>query len=123
MTEKLYDKDSFIKEFDARVISCKESDGGFEVVLDCTAFFPEGGGQPADNGTLNGQSVLDVQIKENEIVHIVSKAFEVGEAVKGIIDFDRRFDFMQQHSGEHIVSGIVHEMLGYENVGFHLSDE
>lgn len=123
MTEKLYDKDSFIKEFDARVISCKESDGGFEVVLDCTAFFPEGGGQPADNGTLNGQIVLDVQIKENEIVHIVSKAFEVGEAVKGIIDFDRRFDFMQQHSGEHIVSGIVHEMLGYENVGFHLSDE
>ncbi|MBE6728373.1 MAG: alanyl-tRNA editing protein [Ruminococcaceae bacterium] len=123
MTEKLYDKDSFIQQFFATVISCEQTDDGFDVVLDRTAFFPEGGGQPSDIGTINDYQVFDVQIKDEIIVHKVKNAVNVGETVNCVLDFERRFDFMQQHSGEHIVSGIVHSMLGYENVGFHLSEE
>lgn len=123
MTERLYDKDSFIKEFTATVLdSCEKADGYF-TVLDKTAFFPEGGGQPSDVGFLDNARVYDVQINEGVIYHYTTKQFQKGQTVTGRIDFNRRFDFMQQHSAEHIVSGIAHCLYGCENVGFHLSED
>ncbi len=118
MTEKLYDIDSHIREFEATVIACE----GNAVVLDKTAFFPEGGGQTADTGVIDGVPVLDVQEKGGIIYHYLEKEIEVGKVVRGVLDWDKRFDKMQNHSGEHIVSGIVHSLYGYDNVGFHLSD-
>lgn len=123
MTEKLYDRDSFLKEFTATVLECEKCESGWSVLLDKTAFFPEAGGQKADSGTLGDARVLDVLIKYETVYHITDKPFNVGESVTGVIDFERRFDFMQQHSAEHIVSGIAHSLYGCENVGFHLSDD
>ena len=122
-TRKLYYEDVYQKEFTAEVLECRETDRGYEVVLDQTAFYPEGGGQPCDLGTLNGISVVDVQEKGSEIVHYTEKPLETGSKVTGKIDWARRFDLMQQHSGEHIVSGLVHEAYGYDNVGFHMSSD
>lgn len=123
MTVKIYDNDSHQKEFSAVVKSCEEQNGKYVVVLDKTAFFPEGGGQACDIGTLNGISVFDVQIKDGIIYHYTDEAIPVGQAVTGVIDWKRRFRNMQNHSGEHIVSGIVHSLYGYDNVGFHLGEK
>ena len=121
-TIKLYENDSYIKEFSATVISCDKTDGGFLVVLDKTAFFPEGGGQDADKGVINDIDVLDVQIKDDIIYHKLEKAFEIGSTVDCKIDWDTRFSRMQNHTGEHIVSGVIHRTFGYNNVGFHMND-
>ncbi len=123
MTEKLYDIDSHQIEFTATVEDSYESENGFITILDRTAFFPEGGGQLSDIGTINDANVSDVQINGDEIYHYTSRLFEKGETVTGVIDWNRRFDFMQQHSGEHIVSGVAHKLFGCENVGFHLSTD
>lgn len=119
-TEKLYDGDAFLEEFTARVLSCRPDKGGFGVVLDRTAFYPEGGGQPADHGTLNEIAVTDVHEKGGEIVHLCASPLEPGTLAAGRVDRDRRFDHMQQHSGEHILSGILCSLYGCDNVGFHL---
>lgn len=119
----LYDSDSHIRSFDARVIGCREADGRWAVELDCTAFCPEGGGQPSDIGRLNGAAVTDVQRTADGIFHYTDQPFSVGETVHGELDWDRRFRHLQNHTGEHIVSGIVHAMFGLENVGFHLGAE
>ena len=108
-TKKLYYEDVYMKEFTAKVLECRETDKGYEIVLDQTAFYPEGGGQPCDLGTLNEVSVMDVQEKDGEIVHYTEKPLETVSEVTGKIDWDRRCDLMQQHSGEHIVSGLGHE--------------
>ncbi|MBQ6847630.1 MAG: alanyl-tRNA editing protein [Clostridia bacterium] len=121
MTEKLYDSDSFLKEFTATVLESSQTADGYITILDKTAFFPEGGGQPSDIGFLNDAKVYDVQISNGLIYHYTTKQFQKGQTVTGRLDFDRRFDFMQQHSAEHIVSGIAHNLFGCENVGFHLS--
>lgn len=121
-TIKLYENDSYIKDFSASVVSCDKTDGGFLVVLDKTAFFPEGGGQDADKGEINGIEVLDVQIKNDIIYHKLEKAFEIGSTVDCKIDWDTRFSRMQNHTGEHIVSGVIHRTFGYNNVGFHMND-
>lgn len=123
MTIKLYDEDSYIKEFEATVLDSYPKADGFFTILDRTAFFPEGGGQPSDIGFLNDSKVYDVQINDGIIYHYTTKHFEKGERVTGVIDFSRRFDFMQQHSGEHVVSGIAHSLYGCENVGFHLGSD
>lgn len=125
MTEKLYYQDQKMQDFTAKVLVCEfdEKKGCFGVVLDRTAFFPEGGGQYADPGVLNGIAVQDVREKGDVITHFLKEALEVGSEVKGHVDFEVRFSRMQQHSGEHVVSGIVHKHFGYENVGFHLGDE
>lgn len=123
MTEKLYYKDAYLKTFTAKVLSCTQTKKGYEVILDKTAFYPEGGGQPCDLGTIDDTRVLDVQEKDEQIIHLTDKALEVNEEVSGIIDWDRRFDLMQQHSGEHIVSGFIHSKYGYNNVGFHMGSE
>ncbi len=122
-TEKLYDKDSYIKEFEAVVLTCKEHCGKWAVLLDKTAFFPEAGGQKSDRGYIDGAVVSDVQITEEGIYHIIDKPLCEGKTVKGSIDWSRRFDFMQQHSGEHIISGVANRLYGCENVGFHLNEE
>ena len=123
MSEKLYYSDPFLQEFTATVLSCEQDKAGWKVVLDRTAFYPEGGGQPADTGILGDAKVIDVREKEGVIVHTCDKALNVGETVTGRIDWARRFDHMQQHSGEHIVSGIICARYGCDNVGFHLGKD
>lgn len=122
MTEKLFYQDSHMVEFDAEVVSCVPSGEKWEVVLDRTAFFPEGGGQSSDTGKINEIQVVDVQEKEGVICHTTDGKLEVGSRVHGVIDWGKRFDNMQQHTGEHIVSGLIHKTYGYDNVGFHLGD-
>ena len=120
MTRKLYYEDCHLSSFSALVTGCDRSEKGWEVTLDATAFYPEGGGQACDLGTLNGIAVTDVRERGEEIIHLCDAALEVGAAVEGIIDYERRFDLMQQHTGEHIVSGIIHRRYGYHNTGFHI---
>lgn len=123
MTEKLYDIDSHLKEFTATVIDSYQKADGYFTVLDRTAFFPEGGGQASDIGYINDAEVYDVQLKDGIIYHYTTKPFKKGETVSGKLNFERRFDYMQQHSAEHIVSGIAHKYYGCENVGFHLGED
>ena len=121
-TIKLYENDSYIKEFSATVLSCEEKDGAYFVVLNETAFFPEGGGQDADKGKIGDADVLDVQIKNDIIYHKVNKSFNEDEEVTCVLDWETRFSRMQNHTGEHIVSGVIHSLFGYNNVGFHMND-
>lgn len=120
--KELYDLDPYRREFDAKVISCRQAGNGYAVVLDQTAFYPEGGGQPADHGTLNEAYVSDVHEKEKQIIHTCDRPLKEGESVHGVIDWQRRFDHMQNHSGEHIVSGLIHRLYGHDNVGFHMGE-
>jgi alanyl-tRNA synthetase len=131
-TEKIYDADAYEVSFTAKVLSCEKSENEaykecYDVCLDRTAFFPEEGGQEPDRGTLGGRKILDVQIIKTDngevIVHTVDGALEVNSMVDGLIEWNHRFDQMQQHSGEHIFSGITHNLYGYDNVGFHLSTQ
>lgn len=123
MTEKLYDIDSHIKEFTARVVSCAERGGRFAAVLDRTAFFPEGGGQESDRGRAGSARVLDVQEEEGVIWHYLDAPLTEGETADCTLDWARRFRNMQNHSGEHIISGLVHKLFGLDNIGFHLGTE
>lgn len=123
MTKQLYETDAHLCEFEARVISCEPSKHGYDVVLDQTAFYPEGGGQPGDTGMLGGVRVTDTHASGGEIVHYCQAPLAVGTQVSGKIDSARRFEFMQLHSGEHIISGLVHTRFGYDNVGFHMGAE
>lgn len=123
VTEKLFYEDSHLKEFDAVVLSCLPDGERYRIVLDRTAFFPEGGGQYADRGYLDTAEVLDVREKEDIVYHITKEPLSEGVSVHGKINWEERFGKMQQHSGEHIVSGIVHERFGYNNVGFHLGSD
>ena len=122
-TEKLYYADPFLKEFTATVLDCQPGKHGYTVTLDRTAFYPEGGGQPADHGTLDGAAVTDVHEKNGVIFHNVDRAVEIGKTVSGFIDWARRFDHMQQHSGEHICSGLICGRYGCDNVGFHMGTD
>lgn len=127
MTEQLYYQDSYIKDFEAVVLSCIPNGNHFEAVLERTAFFPEGGGQCADTGVLHIENrkikVFDVQERNGEIIHFIDEEILPGQTVIGELEFQERFSKMQQHTGEHIISGIVHRRFGYENVGFHLGKE
>ena len=122
-TRKLYYEDCHLRRFSGEVLSCEQTDKGWEVILDATAFYPEGGGQVCDLGTLNGVRVLDVQEKWEQVVHLCENPLPVGETVEGEIDYRRRFLLMQQHSGEHILSGVIHRRYGYHNTGFHMGSE
>ena len=119
-TEKLYYQDPYLTTFTARVLTCEPAKTGFLVTLDRTAFYPEGGGQPADHGTLGAAAVTDVHEKDGVIFHTCDAPVETGAAVEGSIDWPRRFDHMQQHSGEHILSGLLCSLYDCDNVGFHL---
>lgn len=123
MTERLFYQDSWMREFCGKILECRSCEDGFQVRLDRTAFYPEGGGQPWDTGYLNQVRVNKVLEQEGDIWHFVEEALEPGTEVTGKIDWERRFDLMQQHSGEHIVSGLIHERYGYNNIGFHMGAE
>ena len=127
MTQKLYYQDSFLREFSASVLRCETAGDVWKVTLDRTAFYPEGGGQPADHGVLKTAAgeiaVTDVHEKDGEVIHTCAAPVETGAAVSGAVDWNRRFDHMQQHSGEHIISGILCRLYHCDNVGFHLGAE
>lgn len=118
--QKLFYEDSHLRTFTATVTSCTQVKKGWEITLDATAFYPEGGGQASDTGILGEAKVLSVREEGEEIFHLCDKPLEVGSTVTGEINWDRRFDLMQQHAGEHIVSGIIHKRYGWHNVGFHI---
>ena len=120
MTEKLYYIDSHLWEFDAVVTDCEETKTGWAVTLDRTAFFPEGGGQLADTGLIGEARVLDVHEKEGKILHSIDRPLPVGERFSCRVDWEQRYRRMQNHSGEHIVSGLVYREFGFDNVGFHM---
>ena len=122
-TRKLYYEDPHMCSFTATVLSCEQTEKGCEVVLDATAFYPEGGGQAADTGTLNGIRVKDTRERGADVVHLCEAVLEPGTVVEGLIDWELRFHRMQQHSGEHIVSGIINRRYGYHNVGFHMGSD
>lgn len=122
MTVKLYDTDAYLTEFTATVREVRETDGRYEVLLDQTAFFPEEGGQSADSGSIDDVRILDVRLRRDEIWHMTEAPLPVGRVVHGKIFFAERFDKMQQHTAEHILSGLFFSRLGYHNVGFHLGD-
>mgnify|MGYP004517763853 FL=1 len=122
-TTKLYYEDPFLQGFTAAVTSCEEGKGGYLVTLDRTAFYPEGGGQPYDTGVLGEAKVLEVHDKNGVITHLCNKPLAVGASVEGKIDWARRFDHMQQHSGEHICSGLICERFRCDNVGFHMGTD
>ena len=117
-TEKLYERDAYQTSFCAEVLACSEHAGALREALSATAVYPEGGGQPADRGALGGARVLDVHEEDGVVWHTVTAPLRVGETVQGDVDWARRFDHMQQHTGEHILSGIAHDLFGAENVGF-----
>ena len=124
MTIKLYDQDSHCRAFSARVLTCQAAgEGRWQVTLDQTAFFPEGGGQPADQGTLGGAAVLDVQEVGDAIVHTTDAPLSPGDTVQGELDWVLRFGRMQCHSGEHVISGLAHSLYGCTNVGFHMGED
>ena len=123
VTRKLYYEDCHLSRFQAMVTGCEKCEKGYEILLDATAFYPEGGGQACDLGSLGGASVLDVRERGEAVVHLCDAPLEIGTEVEGVIDYDRRFDLMQQHTGEHIVSGIIHRRYGFHNVGFHMGSE
>ena len=122
-TLKLYYEDSFMREFTARVVRCEAQNDRWAVVLDQTAFYPEGGGQACDTGMLGDARVSDVREKEDVIIHLCDRPLEAGCTVTGVLDWDRRLDQMQQHSGEHIVSGLLCGRFQCHNVGFHVGAE
>ena len=118
MTEKLYYIDSHMKTFTATVLACEPVKERFEVVLDRTAFFPEGGGQAGDSGFIGQVRVLDTQEKDGEVLHYVNQPLAVGAEYDCAIDWEIRFRRMQNHSGEHIVSGLVHKKYRYNKISF-----
>ena len=122
-TRKLYYEDCHLAEFTAEVLSCEKREKGWDVILSATAFYPEGGGQAADTGTLGGVRVLHTREEGEQVVHLCDGPLEVGSAAEGRIDYEARFLRMQQHSGEHIVSGIICSKYGYHNVGFHMGND
>ena len=119
-TIRIYETDSHARQLQARVLSCEESENGWLVELDRTIFYPTGGGQPCDTGTLGGADVTETFLRGETVLHRCTAALPAGADVTGEIDWARRLDLMQQHSGEHLVSGLIHARFGYENVGFHL---
>ena len=122
-TEKLYYIDSHLFDFEATVLDCRQVEKGWAVILDRTAFFPEGGGQPADTGFIGAAPVRDVQEQGGEILHFCGEALPVGAHLPCRIDREQRLVRMQNHSGEHIVSGLAHKLYGCENVGFHMGED
>jgi alanyl-tRNA synthetase len=127
-TERLYWNDAYLRQFEARVVTVTEYAGKPAVTLDATAFYPEGGGQPPDRGTLGGVPVIDVQERGGEIYHVLgdlpeAAALTPGARVGGEIDWRRRFDYMQQHSGQHILSGGFWRLAQGETVSWHLGEE
>ena len=120
--QEYYYSHPYARELDTVVVSCHACKDGYEIVLQDTIFYPEGGGQPCDKGTIQDVTVLDVQRKEDKIVHILQQPLPIGEKVHCVINWEHRYDLMQNHTGEHIFSGLVKKLYGYSNVGFHMGE-
>ena len=118
---KLYYEDCLLRSFTATVTGCDPTEKGWEVTLDATAFYPEGGGQACDLGTLGNARVLDVRERDGRIIHLCDAP--VSGSVEGLLDWERRFDLMQQHTGEHILSGLIYDRFGWHNTGFHVGKD
>lgn len=123
MTRKLYYEDSHLAVFPATVVSCTQAEEGYEVLLDQTAFFPGGGGQAPDTGMLGLAKVIGARERDGEVIHFTDRALPVGMAVEGRLNWNQRHRRMQNHSGEHLLSGVIHQRFGYENVGFHMGED
>lgn len=123
MIERLYYIDSHIHEFEAEVQSCTKDKKGWIITMDKTAFFPEGGGQLGDTGFIAEARVFDTQEKGGEVFHYADRELEAGRRVHCVLNYEQRLRRMQNHSGEHIVSGITHNLFGYNNVGFHMGED
>lgn len=121
-TDKIFERDAYVRDFGATVTNCVKDEKGYLVELDATAFFPEGGGQPSDEGIIDGQKVVEVFTKDGHIYHKVADEIETGKQILGQVDDDIRFRRMQLHSGEHLLCGLIHNAYGYENVGFHMDE-
>ncbi|MBO6020106.1 MAG: hypothetical protein J6P88_02860, partial [Clostridia bacterium] len=122
-TEKLYEKDGTLYDFDATVLACSKTENGYAVTLDRTAFFPGGGGQACDVGRLGGVPVTGARLSDGVVIHETKAPLTVGATVRGEVDRSVRFPRMQCHTAEHIVSGLVHARYGFDNVGFHLGPD
>lgn len=121
MTKRLYDDDPYCCFFSAIVTGCQPGKKNtYEVTLECTAFYPEGGGQPGDTGVLGDVNVLDTREKNGEVIHITDGPVAPGFLVHCALNWERRFDHMQNHSGEHLATGVIHRKYGFNNVGFHM---
>lgn len=123
MTDRLYYENAYLMEFDALVLDCRPNGDKFDVLLERSAFYPTSGGQPYDTGTLGGAQVVDVNVADGDVWHTVDQPIGVGETVHGRIDWERRFDHMQQHAGDHMIAGTIHRLLGGVTIGLHISDE
>ncbi len=123
MTRKLYYEDSHLSEFTAKILYCEQTDTGYEVTLDQTAFFPGGGGQEPDTGMLGIARVLGAKERGADVVHFTDRPLAVGSTVEGRLNWSQRHRRMQNHSGEHVLSGVIHSRFGYENVGFHMGED
>jgi alanyl-tRNA synthetase len=119
VTERLYYSDPYAAEFDASIVHAEHLDGKPAVILDRTAFYPTSGGQPFDTGTLGAARVIDVVDRDDDIVHVLDREAAVGP-VHGRIDWDRRFEHMQQHTGQHVLSAAFDKLLGARTESFHL---
>ena len=123
MTRKLFYEDCRLRSFTAAVTGCEARGERWTVTLDATAFYPEGGGQAGDTGVLNEIPVLDTREEDGKIIHVCAAPLAVGTQVTGKLDWDARFARMQNHTGEHMVSGVIHRRYGFHNVGFHMGSE
>ncbi|MCT4593357.1 MAG: DHHA1 domain-containing protein [Anaeromicrobium sp.] len=123
MCKKLYYENTYLKNFTANIVEIKEEKDSFHLVLDKTAFYPEGGGQPSDMGFIEGVSVNYVYTQKDKVYHVVDSLPSKKDELNCSIDWSRRFDFMQQHTGQHILSACVDKLYGGKTVGFHLSKD
>ena len=123
MTDRLYYDNAYLTEFDATVLACRANSAAFDVLLDRSAFYPTSGGQPYDTGVLGGARVMDVNVMGGEVWHTVDAPLAVGETVHGVIDWERRFDHMQQHAGDHMIASALHRHMGGVTIGLHISSD
>ncbi len=123
MTERLYYDNAYLTEFDAQVLECRANGTAYDVLLDRSAFYPTSGGQPYDTGTIGSAHVLDVNVTDGEVWHTVDAPLAAGETVHGCIDWERRFDHMQQHAGDHMIAGALHRLMGGVTIGLHISSD
>ncbi len=123
MTERLYYDNAYLTEFTAQVLSCRPNGERFDVLLDCSAFYPTSGGQPFDTGVLGAARVIDVNVQDGDVWHTVTQPLTIGETVQGRIDWARRFDHMQQHAGDHMIAGALHRLMGGVTIGLHISEK
>ena len=123
MTQKLFYENMYLQHFSATVTGCEPAQDRWHITLDATAFYPEGGGQPGDTGYLGNVRVIDTHSRRDEVIHITDGPIQPGEKIEGKIDWEPRFSRMQHHTGEHIVSGLIHRLYGYDNVGFHMGHD